>query len=133
MIEVYCRAWSHLHERWKQVAIDEVRHESSLVCARNCSDGHPNSLLSNIHYALVSIHAINSEPLDASLVLPLRIAPSNAATNSVNIASTPSSPAKTAMISELGLGNFLFKTHSRKTVKVWSGQVGELEEAGIYF
>ena len=51
-------------------------------------------------------------------VLPLLIATSKVATKSVNFASTSSNPARTLMMSELGLLYFLVKTAEKKDVRV---------------
>lgn len=54
------------------------------------------------------------------LVLPVLIVTSRAATKSDTTASTWSSPARTFMISELGLEYFLERTEARKAVMVFA-------------
>ena len=56
--------------------------------------------------------------LDDVRVLPALIVTSNVATNSVNIASTWSSPASTLIMSELGFGYFFVRIEAKNAVKV---------------
>ena len=105
-----------LHQGREEISVSKVREKSGLICARCCRESYLNSLLPYINCDPVKAYSERGELIVRCR--PFLMILSKAFTNSVNITSTWSKPAKTVMTSELVLVYFLFRTPPRKTVKV---------------